>query len=104
MEAMYHELAELAPFAAPRDDLFSEEQFLVFQWCLCQRPDAGDVIPETGGCHKIRWKVQGKGKSGGIASSGCAGSDGAICPIRKITSQGSDGEKYATSLRARSEA
>lgn len=64
-QAMYYEFVELGLFAALRDELFSEEQFLAFQWYLCQRPDAGDVIPETGGCRKIRWKVQGKGKRGG---------------------------------------
>lgn len=62
---MYYEFVELAPFAALRDELFSEEQFLNFQWYLCQCPSAGDVIPETGGCRKIRWKVPGKGKRGG---------------------------------------
>jgi hypothetical protein len=28
--------------------------------------EAGDVIPETGGVRKIRWRIQGKGKSGGV--------------------------------------
>ena len=61
---MYYEFIELAPFDAVRDDLFSEEQFLELQWYLCLRPKAGDVIPETGGCRKIRWQAQGKGKRG----------------------------------------
>ncbi|MDP8032674.1 hypothetical protein QJU43_09740 [Pasteurella atlantica] len=26
----------------------------------------GDVIPHSGGCRKIRWTLQGKGKSAGI--------------------------------------
>ena len=62
---MYYEFIELAPFAAVRDELFSEEQFLELQWHLCQRPETGDVIPETDGCRKIRWKVRGRGKRGG---------------------------------------
>ena len=62
---MYYEFIELAPFAAVRDELFSEGQFLELQWQLRQRPEAGEVIPETGGCRKIRWKVPGKGKRGG---------------------------------------
>jgi len=28
-------------------------------------PEAGDVIPETGGVRKIRWSVEGAGKRGG---------------------------------------
>ena len=62
---MYYEFIELAPFAAVRDELFGDEQFLELQWYLCRRPEAGDVIPETGGCRKLRWKIQGKGKRGG---------------------------------------
>ena len=65
MNYMYYEFIELAPFDAVRDELFSEDQFLEFQWHLCQRPESGDVIPETGGCRKIRWQSQGKGKRGG---------------------------------------
>ena len=64
-EAMYYEFIELVPFAAVRDELFGDEQFLELQWYLCRRPEAGDVFPETGGCRKLRWKVQGKGKRGG---------------------------------------
>ena len=32
---------------------------------LAERPDAGDVIPGTGGCRKVRIAGKGKGKSGG---------------------------------------
>jgi mRNA-degrading endonuclease RelE of RelBE toxin-antitoxin system len=62
---MYYEFIELAPFAAMRDELFSDAQFLELQWYLCQQPEAGDLIPETGGCRKIRWKSRRKGKRGG---------------------------------------
>ena len=33
---------------------------------LAANPDAGDVMPGTGGARKLRRAVQGKGKSGGI--------------------------------------
>jgi hypothetical protein len=29
-------------------------------------PDAGDVVPESGGIRKVRWKRQGTGKSSGV--------------------------------------
>ena len=29
------------------------------------KPEAGEVIPETGGVRKIRWALAGKGKRGG---------------------------------------
>lgn len=30
-----------------------------------RRPEAGAVIPETGGVRKLRWALPGRGKSGG---------------------------------------
>lgn len=35
---------------------------------LLTRPDAGDIIPGTGGVRKLRWKsgLNNKGKSGGL--------------------------------------
>lgn len=33
---------------------------------LGMNPEAGDVIPETGGVRKLRWAVQGKGKRSGV--------------------------------------
>jgi mRNA-degrading endonuclease RelE of RelBE toxin-antitoxin system len=62
---MVWEFIELPPFAALRDDLFTDEEFLALQVFLCEHPDAGDVIPETGGCRKLRWAAKGKGKRGG---------------------------------------
>ena len=32
---------------------------------LANNPDAGDIIPGTGGCRKVRIAKEGKGKSGG---------------------------------------
>lgn len=33
---------------------------------LAANPDAGDLIPETGGARKLRWKLAGRGKRGGV--------------------------------------
>ncbi|MBP1735009.1 MAG: toxin HigB-2 [Deltaproteobacteria bacterium] len=62
---MLWEFIELPPFAELRDDLFPDEEFLSLQIFLCEHPDAGDVIPQTGGCRKLRWAARGKGKRGG---------------------------------------
>ncbi|MGA7221047.1 MAG: type II toxin-antitoxin system RelE/ParE family toxin, partial [Candidatus Sulfotelmatobacter sp.] len=32
---------------------------------VAANPEAGDIMPETGGARKLRWKVRGRGKSGG---------------------------------------
>jgi hypothetical protein len=29
-------------------------------------PEAGDVMPDTGGVRKLRWRARGKGKRGGV--------------------------------------
>lgn len=63
---MFFEFIELPPFAAMRDQLFADDaDFAAFQQFLCQHPNAGDVIPGTDGCRKIRWIAKGKGKRGG---------------------------------------
>ena len=44
----------------------SKEEFLVFQNFLLISPEAGDIIPGSGGVRKIRWKITGTGKRGGV--------------------------------------
>jgi len=38
-------------------------KFTVF---LAGNPEAGDVVPSSGGCRKIRWSRYGSGKRGGV--------------------------------------
>jgi mRNA-degrading endonuclease RelE of RelBE toxin-antitoxin system len=57
---------ELHPFAAVRDKYLSDDEFAAFQLYLAERPDAGDVIPHSGGCRKLRWAAAGRGKRGGV--------------------------------------
>lgn len=33
---------------------------------LAANPDAGDIMPGTGGARKLRWRAQGRGKRGGV--------------------------------------
>jgi hypothetical protein len=32
---------------------------------LAANPDAGDIMPDTGGARKLRWRAPGRGKRGG---------------------------------------
>ena len=32
---------------------------------LAANPEAGDIMPETGGARKLRWRAPGRGKRGG---------------------------------------
>jgi len=44
----------------------SDEEYRLFQTALLKRPDAGKVIPGSGGLRKIRWSAEGRGKRGGV--------------------------------------
>jgi hypothetical protein len=46
-------------------ELLSDEQLRELQLALIANPNAGDVIPGTGGVRKLRWKAPGRGKRGG---------------------------------------
>ena len=43
-----------------------EEEHDRFANYIAQFPNAGDVVPESGGIRKIRWGRVGRGKSGGV--------------------------------------
>jgi hypothetical protein len=46
--------------------LLSEEEYAELQWTLIRHPDIGDVMPGCKGLRKMRWKLRGKGKRGGM--------------------------------------
>lgn len=45
---------------------WSEEERGEFAAYIAARPEAGDVVPESGGIRKVRWRRAGTGKSGGV--------------------------------------
>ena len=59
-------IAETPTFAAEADKLWSEAERLDFFIWLAANPEAGDVIPDSGGCRKVRWSRAGTGKRGGV--------------------------------------
>lgn len=44
----------------------SEEGYQGLQGYLLHFPDTGDVVPDSGGCRKLRWGAEGRGKRGGV--------------------------------------
>jgi len=61
-----HTFAETPTFITDADKLWSEEERLEFFTWLSSNPEAGDVIPDSGGCRKVRWSRAGTGKRGGV--------------------------------------
>lgn len=59
-------IAETALFARLAVDCWTEEERLAFCHWLAHNATAGDVIPGSGGCRKVRWTRPGMGKQGGV--------------------------------------
>jgi hypothetical protein len=45
---------------------WTEDERGAFAAYIASNPDAGDVIPKSGGIRKVRWRRSGSGKSGGV--------------------------------------
>lgn len=47
-------------------ELMDDDLYRQLQNFLIEQPDAGDILERTGGLRKIRWKLPGTGKRGGV--------------------------------------
>lgn len=45
---------------------WTEKERGVFAAYIAENPEAGDVVPGSGGIRKVRWRRAGLGKSGGV--------------------------------------
>lgn len=45
---------------------WTEEERGEFAAYIAESPDAGAVVPESGGIRKVRWRRAGTGRSGGV--------------------------------------
>lgn len=52
-------------FTRAADRLLTEDERLELMIRLVASPEAGDVIPGSGGCRKLRFAAKGKGSRGG---------------------------------------
>jgi len=62
------EFIEAPAFTRCIADYMDDEAYRLLQSTLAQNPDAGDVMPGTGGFRKLRWADprRGKGRRGGM--------------------------------------
>ena len=57
---------ETSVFTRQIKNLISDDSYRQLQEWMVESPDRGKVIPGSAGCRKLRWKIAGKGKRGGI--------------------------------------
>lgn len=48
------------------DEIFSDDDLAELQDFLRANPEAGDIVPGSGGVRKMRWAMPGRGKRGGL--------------------------------------
>jgi hypothetical protein len=58
-------VVETSVFLRQAEKIWSDEERAVLVDHMARNPEAGDVIPGTGGVRKIRWGRPGSGKRGG---------------------------------------
>ena len=56
---------ETKVFTRRVQEYLTELQYAALQTSLIHHPEAGDVIPGSGGVRKLRWRAPGRGKRGG---------------------------------------
>ena len=59
-------LPRLTTFSAIWPKYWTADEFGEFCAWLAVNPQAGDVIPQSAGCRKVRWTVGGRGKRSGV--------------------------------------
>jgi len=47
-------------------DYLSDDEYAQLQQALITNPEAGAIIPGSGGVRKMRWAIAGRGKRGGL--------------------------------------
>ncbi|MCC6298271.1 MAG: type II toxin-antitoxin system RelE/ParE family toxin [Anaerolineales bacterium] len=57
---------ETSVFTRQVTSLLSDDEYRQLQIALSSHPDAGVIIPHSGGLRKIRWSMSGRGKRGGV--------------------------------------
>ena len=58
-------VVETPQFARQADTVWTDMERQEFVDFIARNPEVGDVIPETGGVRKVRWRRSGMGKRGG---------------------------------------
>ncbi len=63
---MQFEFIETPFFTTAVSRYLSDDEYAKLQAFLNARPDAGAIVPGSGGVRKVRWGTAGRGKRGGL--------------------------------------
>lgn len=66
MAEILYSFRESPEFTKRLSDYLSDDEYFEFQESLLENPTFGPVIPGGGGLRKVRWRVGGRGKRGGL--------------------------------------
>ena len=59
-------ILETTVFTKIVQSLMPDDEYRLLQNRLIETPEAGDLIKGSGGLRKVRWKLEGRGKRGGV--------------------------------------
>ena len=62
----FFSFVETKLFSRLLDEYLSDDEYAALQRSLVANPEAGAVIPGSGGVRKLRWALPGRGKRGGV--------------------------------------
>ena len=57
---------ETSLFTRLVSDYLNDDEYSGLQALLMEHPECGVIVPGSGGVRKLRWKVTGRGKRGGL--------------------------------------
>lgn len=65
MQTLLLTVVETAIFLRQAEKIWTDEERIALVDHIARNPEAGDLIPDTGGVRKMRWGRAGSGKRGG---------------------------------------
>ena len=63
---MFVLIIETPIFTRRIQTVLADDEYRALQAYLVNKPEAGKIIPRSGGLRKLRWSADGHGKRGGI--------------------------------------
>lgn len=77
-----------------------DEQYRALQLALTLRPAQGVLIPGGGGCRKLRWGAEGRGKRGGLRTIYYWAVAEDLCYMLYFYAKNEQGDLTPTQIRA----